>query len=301
MQKQPFKQYHPYTLSTNFPLVATLGCCFLHPYHPNAVFSFHDCIELFYCHSGKGILISENQRFPFQAGDVVFLSPYMSHYFYKEGAHSCRYETIHVNLAKMHDSEIFPDVIDLMDKLSIPFSIPPVISRERFPVFGEIVKNMLLELSCCRPYFEMSIRGYCLSVVSMLSLLYSESLASIEEKQPDRSLYPALLAMNRNFSEDFSIPELASLCGLSETHFRRLFKNMFSMSPLDYLNHIRIQESCFLLNRRSLLIAEAAKQSGFRTLSSYNRKFQEVMQVSPTEWMKKRLDQQKNPYILYYG
>lgn len=56
-----------------------------------------------------------------------------------------------------------------------------------------------------------------------------------------------------------------------------------------------------LLSRRSILISQAAKLSGFRTLSSYNRKFQEIMELSPTAWLKNRLDHPNHPYVIYRG
>lgn len=301
MQKRPFTNYVPYTLSTKFPLVATLGCCFLPIYDPHSAYRFHDCTELLYCHSGRGMLVSENREFPFQAGDVLFISPYMPHYLYKTGSASCRYESLHINLAQMYDPAIFPDIIQFAGQLLVPFSIPPVIQRCQHPVFGEIVWRMLRELSLYQPYFEMSIKGYCLSLISMLRLMFQNHENPGRDAVAGTSLYPALLYINRNFHKDISIPELANLCCLSETHFRRLFKRMFSMSPLDYLNHIRIRESCMLLSRRSILISQAAKLSGFRTLSSYNRKFQEIMELSPTEWLKNRLDHPNHPYVIYRG
>ena len=301
MQKRPLTQYVPYTLSTNFPLIATLGCCFLPPYDPSAIAKFHDCMEIFYYHSGRGVLACENQQFPFQAGDVLFISPYMPHSLYRTGITSCRYETVHLDLSKMYDPFIFPDIVHFTEQLLVPFSVPPVVKRCQYPVFGEIVWRIFQELSLYQPYFEMSVKGYCFSLVSILKLLYQDSRDSRPEGDTKSGLLPALLYMNRNYAEDITIPELARLCCLSETHFRRLFKSMFSMSPLDYLNHIRIRESCAILIRNPVLISQAAQLSGFRTLSSYNRKFLEIMKLSPKKWLKLSQDTPKNPYVIYHG
>lgn len=299
MQKRPSIQYVPKALSSKFPFMAGLGNYGLHPYNPQADYRFHDCTEFVCCHSGRGVLLSEEKAFPFQAGDVLFISPYMPHYLYKEGEERCRCEFIHVNLTQMHDPEIFGDIIEFTEQLLVPFTLNPVISGEKYPVFRELILLMLDEIACAKPYFMLSIKGYCMSIVAQLKMMWDQREEE-EGTEHRSSLYPALVYMNRYYYKDTSIPELAAICHLSETHFRRLFKSKFAMSPLDYLNHIRIRESCIRLSRRSLLISQAAEQAGFRTLSSYNRKFLEIMGMSPSQWIKTHLESAEKPSVIYY-
>ena len=48
------------------------------------------------------------------------------------------------------------------------------------------------------------------------------------------------------------VEELAQECHMSETHFRRLFESCMNMSPVDYINLVRIQKACDLLKRRRI-------------------------------------------------
>ena len=51
-------------------------------------------------------------------------------------------------------------------------------------------------------------------------------------------IMPAIEALGSNFTQnDLSVSSLASLCGVSEVYFRRLFLNRFGVSPKEYLAH----------------------------------------------------------------
>lgn len=300
MQKRPSTRFVPKTLGLRAQFMAGLGNFELHPYCAGKSQSFHDCTEFVYCHSGSGEILCEGQKFEFGEGDVLYISPYMPHYIYKTGKKSCRCEFIHVNLSKMFDPVIFKDLIEFTEQLLVPFSVLPVIHGAEYPVFRELIGMMLKEMGSYKPYLEMSIKGYCMSVAAQLKAMWE--LSEEDKKSEGKAdLYAALIYMNRHYSKDISIPELAAICHLSETHFRRLFKSKFSMSPLEYLNHIRLTEACILLCRNSILISQAAEQAGFRTLSSFNRKFRDVMGMAPSQWVKLLPDMDDKPQVIFYG
>lgn len=300
MQKRPSIKYVFQELSSKFPFMASLGNFALCPYNEETYHGFHDCTEIVYCNSGAGILMSEEKKFSFRAGDILFISPYTPHYLYKDGEERCRCEFVHMNLDAMFDAALFPEIVEFAGQLLMPFSISPVIKKEEHPLMQELFFLLLEEAKSCKPFFEMSIRGYCLGILTELKKM-REEIEKKEVRDSRASLHPALLYMNRHYENDISIPELAEICHISETHFRRLFRNKFHMSPVDYLNHIRIHKACVLLSRKPMLISQVAEQTGYRTLSSFNRNFLEIMQKSPTQWMKEHLQVNKESVIMYYG
>lgn len=299
MQKRPSARYILRDLPSELPFSAVLGNYELLPYNSEEIHGFHDCSELVYCHSGSGVFLSEDKSFAFHEGDLLFISPYTPHYLYKTGEKRCRCEFMHANFIAMFDPVTFPEIVEIAEQLLMPFSIPPVISMEAYPVLRELIQMLFEEAKNSKPYFELSVRGYCMSIVAKLKEVWEEQEKSVNQDSKV-SLYPALIYMNRNYSENIMIPELAKICHISETHFRRLFKNKFKVSPIDYLNYIRIHEACVLLSRRSMLISEVAELTGYQTLSSFNRNFLEIMQMSPTKWIKQRLNSVENKYIIYY-
>lgn len=59
------------------------------------------------------------------------------------------------------------------------------------------------------------------------------------------------------------------------------------MSPLEYINMVRIHAACEYLKKTDKPVAEIALDCGFNTNSTFNRNFKQVMGISPMEWRKR--------------
>ncbi len=86
------------------------------------------------------------------------------------------------------------------------------------------------------------------------------------------------------YMENFSIRDLADACSMSESHFRRVFRELVGMGPLDYLNRTRIAKACSLLRMTDDSILTISEKVGFGSMSSFNRHFYEVMGTAPSDW-----------------
>ena len=87
--------------------------------------------------------------------------------------------------------------------------------------------------------------------------------------------------------KNIKIENLAKSCHISETHFRRLFTSYMKVSPLEYINTVRIQTACDLLQKTDAPVADIAHKCGFTTNSTFNRNFKQLMGVTPIEWRKR--------------
>ena len=80
------------------------------------------------------------------------------------------------------------------------------------------------------------------------------------------------------------VEELAKACHMSETHFRRLFEGCMNMSPVDYINLVRIQKACDLMKKTNDSMDIVAQKVGFATTSTFNRNFKKFLNTSPYQW-----------------
>ena len=96
-----------------------------------------------------------------------------------------------------------------------------------------------------------------------------------------------ILDISDHYMEDLRIDELAEYCHISETHLRRIFTTYMKMSPLEYINTIRIQAACDYLKKTDQPIADIAHKCGFTTNSTFNRNFRQVTGMTPLEWRKR--------------
>lgn len=91
-------------------------------------------------------------------------------------------------------------------------------------------------------------------------------------------------------NENLSISELAKSAEMSEVYMRKLFGNVYGMSPSQYITNVRINEAKKLLEYPFLSIEECAKQCGFSTLQYFSRVFKNTCGVTPSEYRKNKKD-----------
>ena len=85
-------------------------------------------------------------------------------------------------------------------------------------------------------------------------------------------------------TENLTVDALALQAGFSKFHFSRLFKQFTNMSCYDYLISQRISYAEQLLLTPGLSITEVAMQSGFNSLSTFNRIFKTIKKCTPSEY-----------------
>lgn len=85
-------------------------------------------------------------------------------------------------------------------------------------------------------------------------------------------------------TENLTIDELAILAGFSKFHFIRLFKQFTNVTCYDYILQKRLEYAERLIIEPDLSITEIAMQSGFGSLSTFNRVFKLAKNCTPTEY-----------------
>lgn len=85
---------------------------------------------------------------------------------------------------------------------------------------------------------------------------------------------------------------------MSETHFRRIFQETMNMTPVEYVNFVRIRKACELIDKTDISMEEVAGKVGFVTPSTFNRNFRRIVGTSPYQW-KKRPDSHERKLAEY--
>ena len=132
--------------------------------------------------------------------------------------------------------------------------------------------------------------GYRFFVLSELyRILHEIMLTYFKQKNSPadfRRLAPALEYMTGHLFEKIKLETLAQLCGLSVTHFRRLFNDIFSMPPIHYLNNIRLEHTIDLLQVPGYTVAQVAEMCGMADESYFIRFFRERTGITPLQYQK---------------
>lgn len=90
--------------------------------------------------------------------------------------------------------------------------------------------------------------------------------------------------IDSHYMEDLSLDDVASSIGFSKYHFTRIFKQYTNSTFYSYLSYRRIKIAEGLLAEVDLSITEIALQSGFSSISTFNRIFKQQKGCTPTEY-----------------
>jgi transcriptional regulator GlxA family with amidase domain len=96
-----------------------------------------------------------------------------------------------------------------------------------------------------------------------------------------RRLLRAKDRMDAASHEEWPVPRLARVSGVSEAHFARSFKEAFGVPPHRYLLTRRVERAKALLRETDLPITDIAFQTGWRSLGTFGRTFRDVTGESP--------------------
>ena len=82
----------------------------------------------------------------------------------------------------------------------------------------------------------------------------------------------------------FQWGDLARRSNISEVYFRRVFKQMFGMSPVKYITQLRIEHAKTLLETYTFSVEKAAEMSGFSDVKYFGTVFKKQTGMLPSHF-----------------
>jgi len=110
-----------------------------------------------------------------------------------------------------------------------------------------------------------------------------EGLSNLQCAQYARKAYHFIM---EHFSEQIKIQELAEQFGVSRNYLYACFKEVYKVSPKQFLNALRMEHASSLLLSKYLYVSQVAHQVGFEDELAFSKAFKEFHHLSPTEFRK---------------
>lgn len=158
------------------------------------------------------------------------------------------------------------------------------LSSNFFSVEDETFLNMLLAIDNQDNLYKIKgvlyfICGYCLEkcvIDEHNKEKYNSSARSLLKDVVD---YVA-----KNYKNDISLIDLSKRISYDYTYLSKFFQEKTGMPFNTYVNHLRINEACFLLSETSQSILEIALLCGYNSVRSFNRNFRKLRGSTPTDY-----------------
>jgi AraC-like DNA-binding protein len=131
---------------------------------------------------------------------------------------------------------------------------------------------------------EAFVKAQLYNIISMLQADYFSDYATSGKL---KKIMPAIEYIREHFlAEIISIEALADMCGMTSVYFRQIFKIQFGLSPIAYINSLKIERAKELLDSGMYTVSDAAFSSGYSDISHFSREFKKAVGVPPSEYRK---------------
>ena len=234
---------------------------------PNVYRNFY---AMEYVYEGKGVIHQQNHALNVSAGDFIVTRP---GYFYSDSAKGAKpwkkLWCVISNSPFMSGllSAYNIDNLKLFSQINTPLQLENIF---------DLIKNHNKEPQTPRKVEQMIFKMIC-----------DLSDFSSEYKQAPTIAETGKAYIDNVYGFNISIENICKQLSISPSHFFRLFKKEYGISPNDYIIRKKIDHAVHLLNHTSLNINQISESLGYVNTSSFSNVFCRKMGMSPNEYRKK--------------
>lgn len=239
-----------------------------------------------YVLQGEQISHSATENIPLGPKDAILMKcgMYMGEWLVSANYEQCEAIAVHLYpdvLRKIYENDI-PDFIKQYKKGVNTVSAHKIVGDELVDNFikslefyfenPQLVDDELIKLKLKELILLLTKTEKAESVMQLISNLFSPKEVSFKQ------------VIDTHIYSNLSVDELASLCGLSLSSFKREFAKIYNDSPAQYLKNKKIERGAELLTLSNQRISEIAYDCGFADVSHFSKSFHEKYGVSPSQY-----------------
>lgn len=266
-------------MEKNDPLVSSLYITDI-GYYPKAENHYRERKEpigenvLIYCMEGKGTYRVEGKEYHV-SGNQYFILPAGKAHSYESDKDS-PWTIYWIHFTGNH-AEIYAQGAQTPQDVK-----PSIHSRinHRNTIFEEIFQTLEQGYSQESLRYVSSLLHYYLASMRYLKQYRETGRRDTESLMSDEAIH----FMQENIEKKITLEDIAKYLGYSASHFSMMFKKQTGMSPLNYINKLKIKEACYLLKNTDMKINQICHKVGIEDCYYFSRLFSKTMGMSPKEY-----------------
>lgn len=250
---------------------------------------FHPELELTYIEGANGNRYVGSHVSKYEGSDLVFIGSNIPHLNFDYGIKEANYEKIVVHISPDFLGEAFSNTPELLAiKTFFEKAVYGIVIKgETKAIVGEKLKKLHL-LASFDLFLAVLQIFQIMANSNEIELLHDKPVKNQHNKKGQERLKILYRFIDEHHQRKIDIAEVAALCGLSSEAFCRYFKQITRLTFTDFLNQYRVNRAkqLLLLDKN---VSEVCYESGFESLSYFNRTFKKITGVNPLAFKKTHL------------
>lgn len=254
---------------------------------------FHNYLEIGYCYHGQGEFIIDDRTYRYGDHMLTWLPANIPHTTNSDDGHICKWEYLFVDIESFIRNEmnggkiVADDIIKILNKRGM------INTRKNYPIIGDLIQNIIREYRSEEAHYRESAKGYLRALVIEMLRIEEKREQARRNVRLGHYVKGAIEYIGQNYEKDIKVADIAADCGLSESHFRRIFEESMNMKPVDYINLVRIKNACELIENEDNSMNQVGIRVGYLTPSSFNRNFKRLTGMTPHQWKVEKVDKER--------
>lgn len=271
MSNDRYSFKHPDQIRNTLTLLNVASAKYSGDWH--SVLHTHSYAELFYVIGGQGHIQIDQELHPVSARQLVIINPNVMHTERSLNASPLEYVVLGIEgleLALDVNGENRFKVLEHHDVDNIYTCIRNILQESHSGLPGSD--------TICQAYME----------ILVTRLMRSTDFALNKNPLPASNSQCAEVRryIDAHFKEPLTLERLAEVARVSKFYLAHSFKEEFGVSPITYQLNLRIEESCYLLQRTDMSLAQIARILGFSSSSYFSQIFRKYKGVTPSDYRK---------------
>lgn len=240
----------------------------------------HHFAELFYVTNGSGEFLVRDERLPIKKHDVIIVNPNIEHTEISDFSDPLEYFVIGLNgISFISDEDTVPYVRFRDPDKSILLYL--------YKAFEEYNAKQEAYLELCKHLVQV-----------MLILILRKKHVSINVSATEKVQKEVALVKNYidvHFKSNITLESLAEEAHINKYYLSHLFKKTYGISPVKYLNRVRMDTAKFLLESTNYSVLEISEIIGFKSQSYFSQTFKREVGVAPLDYRKENRQKARGP------
>lgn len=254
---------------------------------------FHSEYQLFLVRKGSGTRFIGDSVKVYKAGDITFTGPNLPHLWRSENEQEQEKNIAWSEGIVIYFHEDFLGENLLQTDESIPLRQLFHKSLRGIEFMGDTAKRLQSLMLDLVPLDGFEGIIHLLKILDFISqtkeyrLLASPGYTNTLREADTERMFRVYAYVMKNFKDKMALADLAQLTNMTPSSFSRYFKLHANKSFSEFVSEIRIGHACKLLIEKKMNVSQACYESGFQTLSNFNKQFKAITQRTPLAYKKK--------------